>query len=112
MLVIYNLVVNVCVCFDITDCPQFKLHNGNFRVVETSVFLYVSSLKCNKGYQLNGGGVNHCEHGKWKFPLQTCTSELPNMILQTIFYIMPLLFNTDMHTHILPSLEHITGVQT
>ncbi|XP_065894517.1 sushi, von Willebrand factor type A, EGF and pentraxin domain-containing protein 1-like [Dysidea avara] len=55
------------------DCPPFKLRNGNFRIVETSVFLYATNLKCNKGYQLNGGGVNYCEHGKWKFPLQMCT---------------------------------------
>ncbi|XP_065894513.1 sushi, von Willebrand factor type A, EGF and pentraxin domain-containing protein 1-like isoform X3 [Dysidea avara] len=55
------------------DCPPFNLCNGNFRIVETSVFLYTTNLKCNKGYQLNGGEVNYCDHGKWRFPLQTCT---------------------------------------
>jgi len=64
------------VFFFITDCPPFQLHHGKFRTLNTTVFLYATSLSCNQGYELNGEAANFCEHGKWKNPLQTCTREL------------------------------------
>ena len=58
----------------ITDCPPFQLPNGKFRYLNTSVFLYVTGIVCNYGYQLNGRGINHCENGQWKYT-QSCDSK-------------------------------------
>jgi len=93
---------NFLLLYFTTDCLPFQLPNGNFRTLNTSVFLFVTSLSCNQGYELNGRVNNHCEYGKWKFPIQTCTRKLPiqrEYVLHYCFLLQQIIFTTIVKSH-------------